>query len=192
MPFSAQRLHVLDERCMLAPAGELAYNDAPWVPAQQDLRFVHPKLSNQARGCTFNHSLMKVYTKFVELASRMQAALSCMYVLPQERAVLELLGREDVACKVMCLPRGWFWQVAEKLGVGSLRRHMLAESADSMHLGLHSSSAAEAFGQVSLCVQPCSALRTAPCSCQHVTAGRSCLSGACISSALLWQRLMLR
>ena len=40
------------------------------------------------------------------------------------------------------------WQVAEKLGVGSLRRRMLAESAASMHLGLHSSSAAEAFGQV--------------------------------------------
>ena len=43
---------------------------------------------------------------------------------------------------------GWMWQVAEKLGVGSLRRRMLAESAASMHLGLHSSSAAEAFGQV--------------------------------------------
>ena len=53
MPFSAQRLHVLDERCALAPAGDLAYNDAPWVPAQQgDLRFVHPKLSNQVAGCT--------------------------------------------------------------------------------------------------------------------------------------------
>ena len=47
MPFSAQRLHVLDERCALAPARDLAYNDAPWVPAQQDARFVHPKLSNQ-------------------------------------------------------------------------------------------------------------------------------------------------
>ena len=42
-------------------------------------------------------------------------------------------------------------QVAERLGVRSLRRQMLAESAASMRLGMHTdddaSGAAEAFGQ---------------------------------------------
>ena len=39
-------------------------------------------------------------------------------------------------------------QVAEQLGVRSLRRQMLAESAAGVQLGLAAGSGAEAFGQV--------------------------------------------
>ena len=61
MQCSAQTLHVLDERGMLAPAGELAFNDAPWVP-EQSLRFVHPKISNEARlsSCSCGHAASKL------------------------------------------------------------------------------------------------------------------------------------
>ncbi|BDA44284.1 probable Sacsin [Coccomyxa sp. Obi] len=80
MHVGAEKLYILDSRGCLAPASDLVYNDAPWVPDQQS-RFVHPKLSNE---------------------------------------------------------------VSEKLGVKSLRRMMLADSAATMSLGLHS---VEAFGQ---------------------------------------------
>jgi hypothetical protein len=39
-------------------------------------------------------------------------------------------------------------QVAERLGVRSMRRQMLAESAAGVQLGLAAGSGAEAFGQV--------------------------------------------
>lgn len=81
MSFSAAQLFVPDARGSLAPAGEMVYNDAPWLDHGQEHRFVHPKLSHE---------------------------------------------------------------VAERLGVTSLRRQMLAQSADIMQLGL---SSAEAFGQ---------------------------------------------
>lgn len=42
----AEKLYILDFRGCLAPASDLVYNDAPWVPDQQS-RFVHPKLSNE-------------------------------------------------------------------------------------------------------------------------------------------------
>jgi hypothetical protein len=48
MQVAAPQLRVLDGRGRLAPAAQLAYNDAPWMPGQA-LRFVHPKLSNEAR-----------------------------------------------------------------------------------------------------------------------------------------------
>ena len=47
MHFTAPRLRVLDERGRLAPAADVAYNDAPWMPEQAQ-RFIHPKLSNEA------------------------------------------------------------------------------------------------------------------------------------------------
>ena len=46
MHVGAEKLYVLDSRGCLAPASDLVYNDAPWVPDQQS-RFVHPKLSNE-------------------------------------------------------------------------------------------------------------------------------------------------
>ena len=46
MRVGAERLYILDSRGCLAPASDLVYNDAPWVPDQQ-IRFVHPKLSNE-------------------------------------------------------------------------------------------------------------------------------------------------
>ena len=46
MRVNADKLHILDSHSVLAPASDLVYNDAPWVPDQQ-IRFVHPKLSNE-------------------------------------------------------------------------------------------------------------------------------------------------
>lgn len=46
MRVNADKLYILDSRSVLAPASDLVYNDAPWVPDQQ-IRFVHPKLSNE-------------------------------------------------------------------------------------------------------------------------------------------------
>ncbi|KXZ55127.1 hypothetical protein GPECTOR_3g279 [Gonium pectorale] len=78
-------IYLPDERGVLAPAGELAFNDAPWLagqPAAASVRLVHPRISAH---------------------------------------------------------------VAARLGTPSLRRLLLAASADSMALG--TVGGAEAFGQ---------------------------------------------
>ena len=47
MSFSAAQLFVPDARGSLALAGEMVYNDAPWLDHGQEHRFVHPKLSHE-------------------------------------------------------------------------------------------------------------------------------------------------
>ena len=39
-------MHIPDTRGVMAPAKDLAFNDAPWVPDQRT-RFVHARLSHQ-------------------------------------------------------------------------------------------------------------------------------------------------
>ncbi len=43
----ATQLVVPDLRGVLAPVADLVFNDAPWTTPQQDVRFVHPKLSHE-------------------------------------------------------------------------------------------------------------------------------------------------
>jgi hypothetical protein len=48
--FSAAVLHVPDERGVLVPAGDLVYDDAPWLAAATSsaaARIVHPKISHE-------------------------------------------------------------------------------------------------------------------------------------------------
>ena len=50
MDCGAQHLHVPDAQGCLAPAGDLVYNDAPWLDAATAaVRTVHPNISNEAR-----------------------------------------------------------------------------------------------------------------------------------------------
>ena len=95
------KIYLPDISCRLFPAGDLVYNDAPWLLGAED------------PGNLFN------VTSTVALNARKTV----------QKFVHGNISND----------------VAEKLGVCSLRRILLAESADSMNLSL--SGAAEAFGQ---------------------------------------------
>ncbi|KAJ0094050.1 hypothetical protein Patl1_16358 [Pistacia atlantica] len=95
------KLYLPDVSCRLFPAGDLVYNDAPWLLGSDDFD------KSFAEASTMAFNARRTVQKFVH-------------------------GNISN-------------EVAEKLGVCSLRRILLAESADSMNLSL--SGAAEAFGQ---------------------------------------------
>lgn len=95
------RIYVPDVTGRLFPAGDLVYNDAPWL------------LGLEVPASSFSNT--------------------CTMTL-NERELVQKFVHGNISN-----------DVAEKLGVCSLRRTLLAESADSMNLSL--SGTAEAFGQ---------------------------------------------
>lgn len=40
-------IYIPDVGGLLAPAKDLVFNDAPWLGAHPEIRFVHPKLSHE-------------------------------------------------------------------------------------------------------------------------------------------------
>lgn len=53
MDFTAAVLYVPDAQGVMGLSGDLVYNDAPWIPASENVRLVHPKISCEVASIPF-------------------------------------------------------------------------------------------------------------------------------------------